>query len=364
MKVSLKKITIRELIEDYKNHLEEGVSGYGGKLDIRPPYQREFVYNEKQQQSVVNTVSKNFPLNIMYWAVRQDGTYEIIDGQQRTLSICKYVNGDFSHDNKYFDNLWDEEKDAILDYSLDIYLCEGTEAEKLEWFRTINIAGEKLTEQELRNAVYHGPWVTDAKRYFSKTSCPAYLLANDYMNGTPIRQDYLEAVIDWVSNGKIEDHMAKNQKTENAEELWKYFESVIEWTKKVFKVYRREMKGLPWGTLYNSHKSLVDNEDFDADAIETRVKILMADEDVTKKSGIYHYILTNDEKYLNIRTFSPKQRTEAYTKQNGICKKCNKHFDIKEMDADHITPWVKGGQTTLENCQMLCKSCNRRKSSK
>ena len=189
MKIQLLEVTVRELAAGYADNDEGGVVGYGGKLDIRPAYQREFIYKDKQRDAVVNTVRKNFPLNVMYWAVREDGGYEVIDGQQRTISICKYVDGDFAFENRYFHNLQSDEQQQILDYKLMIYSCSGTDSEKLEWFRTINIAGEKLTEQELRNAVYSGPWVTDAKRYFSKTNCAAYNIGGDYLQGTAIRQD-------------------------------------------------------------------------------------------------------------------------------------------------------------------------------
>lgn len=368
MKITLKKIKVRDLVEDYFNDLEEGVVGYGGKLDIRPAYQREFVYNDKQQQAVIDTITKKFPLNVMYWAVNKgkDGevSYEIIDGQQRTLSICKYVEGDFAHNNKYFYNLWDEEQNAFLDYELDIYLCEGTESEKLDWFETINIAGEELTKQELRNAVYHGTWTSDAKRYFSKTGCPAFQIGSNYMRGTPIRQDYLETVIKWISNNDIEGYMSKHQNDKDAKELWNYFNKVINWTEQVFKVYRREMSGLPWGALYNQYKDLIVEDDFDADEIEKRVKKLMMDEDVRNKKGIYQYILNGQEKHLNIRAFDARQKRQAYESQEGICVICEDEFKLNQMEADHIIPWSKGGQTTQENCQMLCENCNRTKSDK
>ena len=207
MEIKLQKITVRELTAGYQDNEENGVVAYGGKLDVRPPYQREFVYKDNQRNAVIDTLRQNFPLNVMYWAVRSDGTFEIIDGQQRTISICQYVNGDFAFDFKYFHNLQKDEKEQILDYELNIYICSGTDSEKLKWFKTINISGEKLTEQELRNAVYSGSWVADAKRYFSKNNCAAYGLASKYINGSPIRQDYLETAIDWISKGDIEDYM-------------------------------------------------------------------------------------------------------------------------------------------------------------
>ena len=358
MEVKLKEITIRELAEDYKDHAEEGVTGYGGRLDIRPPFQREFVYNDKQRKAVIDTVKKGFPLNVMYWAVRKDGNYEIIDGQQRTISICQYVNSDFSFKDMFFHNLQDDEQEQILNYKLTVYECSGTDSEKLEWFKTINIAGEELTDQELRNAVYHGSWVTDAKRYFSKTGCPAYQLGGKHLSGTAIRQDYLETVIKWINDGKIEEYMSKNQNEPNASKLWLYFTTVINWVETTFPNYRREMQGVPWGELYNEHK----DENLDSTKLEEQISELMQDPDVTNKKGIYHYVLNGKEKHLNIRAFNDRDKREAYERQKGICVVCKEHFEIEEMEADHITPWHAGGKTIPENCQMLCKECNRRKS--
>lgn len=172
MNIELKKISIRELTKNYNDNSENGITAYDGKLDVRPPYQREFVYNEKQRNAVIHTVKQDFPLNVMSWASREDGTFEIIDGQQRTISICQYVNGDFAYEMRYFHNLTNDEKKQILDYELMVYICTGSDSQKLQWFETINIAGEKLTKQELRNAVYSGSWLSDAKRYFSKNGCP------------------------------------------------------------------------------------------------------------------------------------------------------------------------------------------------
>ena len=360
MKIELKEITIREVANNYINDNEEGVIGYGNKLNIRPKYQREFVYKDKQRDSVIETVQKNFPLNVMYWVKNEDETYEVLDGQQRTISICEYVTGTFSLNSMYFHNLTNVEKEQILEYKLMVYFCEGNDKEKLDWFKTINIAGEKLTNQELRNAIYTGTWLTDAKKYFSKTGCPAYNIGNDYITGSPIRQDYLETIIYWFSNDNIEQYMAENQHKPNANELWLYFNSVMNWIKVVFPKYRREMKGVNYGILYNNFK---DNE-FDAKKIEEEITTLMQDEDVTKKSGIYEYVLTRNEKYLSIRAFTDKQKRESFERQKGICVKCGVEFEINEMEADHITPWHEGGKTTAENCQMLCKYDNRIKSGK
>lgn len=353
------QLSIRELTENYEDNDEAGVFGFGGMLNIRPPYQREFVYKDKQREAVIDTVIKAFPLNTMYWAVTGDG-FEIIDGQQRTISICQYVYGDFSYQGRYFHNLQQDEKEKILSYSLTVYQCQGTDSEKLSWFRTINIAGEKLTEQELRNAVYAGSWTADAKRYFSKTQCAAYQLAEKYVNGSPIRQDYLEKALQWISSGSIEAYMSRHQHDPNALALWRYFQDVITWTKNTFTVYRKEMKSVEWGFLYNEFK----DEILDAAKLEAEISELMLDEDVTKKSGIYSYVLTRKEKFLSIRAFTDKQKREAYERQKGICAKCGEYYQLNEMEADHITPWCEGGKTIAENCQMLCKMDNRVKSAK
>ena len=360
MNIELKEITIRELTEGYQDNEENGVIGFGGKLDIRPPYQREFIYKDKQREAVINTVTKDFPLNVMYWAVREDGNFEVIDGQQRTISICQFVTSDFALNNRYFHNLQQDEKEQILNYKLMVYLCSGTDSEKLEWFRTINIAGEKLTDQELRNAVYSGSWVSSAKPIFSKRNCPAFGLASDFMNGSPERQDYLETVIKWISNDNIEKYMAEKQHEPNANEIWLYFQSVISWVKATFPKYRKEMKGLQWGFLFNEFK----NQNFDHKKLEEEISTLMQDEDVTNKKGIYEYVLTRKEKFLNIRAFTDNQKREAYERQQGICPVCTEHYEITEMEGDHITPWHLGGKTSAENCQMLCKDDNRRKSGK
>ena len=365
MKIELKEITIKELSNGYQDNNENGVIGFGGQLDIRPPYQREFIYKDKQRDAVINTITKNFPLNVMYWAVREDGTFEVIDGQQRTISICQYVDGEFAYQNRYFHNLKEDEKEQILNYKLMVYVCSGTESEKLEWFETINIAGEKLTPQELRNAVFTGSWVSDAKRYFSKTGCVAFNIGSDYLNGSPIRQEFLETAIGWINgddcNDGIKLYMAKHQHDPNATALWLYFQSVITWVNATFTNKRKKfMKGIDWGFLYNKYKDVV----YDTKAIEEETAKLIADDDVEKKSGIYAYILTRDERYLGIRTFSDSVKQKVYEKQGRKCIVCKKEFDISEMEGDHITPWHENGKTIEANCQMLCKDDNRRKSGK
>lgn len=358
MKIELHELTIGEIAENYIDNDEHGVIGFDGKLNIRPKYQREFVYDTKKRNAVIESIIKNYPLNIMYWIKNGDNDFEVLDGQQRTVSFCQYVNGDFSLNGKAFHNLTQTEKQAILDYKVMVYFCEGNDKEKLDWFEIINIAGEKLTDQELRNAIYPGPWLSDAKLKFSKTNCAAFLKGHKYMNGTPIRQEYLETVIKWINGHDVREYMSKHQHDPNANELFSYFLKVIDWVEMTFTVYRREMKGIAWGILYNHYKDQI----FDTAALEKEIAELMADDDVTCKKGIYMYVLSRQEEYLSIRAFDNRMKRTAYEKQKGICPICGKHFELEEMEADHITPWSKGGKTLAENCQMLCRKCNRRKS--
>lgn len=367
MKIKHKVITIREIADGYFDDAENGVVGFGGNLNIRPAYQREFVYKDTQRDAVIESIRKGFPLNVMYWAKNADGTYEVLDGQQRTISFCQFVKGDFSikidGHPKYFHNLTDEEQEQILNYELMVYTCEGNDKERLDWFRTINIAGEKLTDQELLNINYTGAWLTDAKRMFSKTNCKAFKVGQKFVKGTPIRQEYLEKALDWISNGKIDGYMSEHCKDANANELWLYFNNVIEWVVTTFNTdkpnhYRKEMLGIDWGRLYNTYK----NKSYDSNTLEKRIKELMEDEEVTDKKGIYEYVLSGEDenlaKKLSKRTFSNADKREAYERQGGICPKCGQHYEFEEMDGDHIVPWFRGGKTIKENCQMLCKKCN------
>ncbi len=365
MKIEQLKVTVGEVYKDYRNDAEEGIVGYSGLLDIRPKYQREFIYKDAQRNEVVRTVMKGLPLNVMYWCLvkSNDGKcrYELMDGQQRTVSICEYVDGSFSVDDKYFYNLPSDIQKQIFDYPLFVYVCDGTDSEKLDWFRIINIAGEQLTDQELRNAVYAGSWTSDAKRYFSKTGCAASILAGDYLKGASIRQEYLETAILWAASAEgktIEGYMAAHQTDSSAVQLWNYFRSVIDWVEAIFPKKRREMKGLPWGLFYNQHGK---RTDLDPKKLEVEIQRLMGDEDVTRKSGIYEYLLTGEEKKLSIRAFDRRDALAAYEEQGHKCAICGKTFEFEEMHADHITPWSRGGKTTPDNCQMLCRDCNLKK---
>lgn len=353
------------------------VSGYGGKLNIRPAYQREFIYKDKQRNEVIHTVRRASRLIrcIGWWPEplprppllrgRRGEHFELMDGQQRTISLCQYVAGDFAIEIDktpyFFGNLTAVRQQEILDYKLQIYVCEGDDQEKLDWFKIINIAGEELTDQELRNAIYTGPWLADAKRWFSKTGCPAYAIGEKYVNGSPIRQDFLETALEWISSGDVEGYMSVHQHDPDAQELWQHYQAVLDWVKRVFPNYRKEMKGLDWGKFYRDHGQ---RKDLNAATLESRIKELIDDDEVQSVKGIYEYLLTNNEKTLNLRTFDDKMKRKKYEEQKGICPMCKKHFEIGEMEADHILPWHNGGKTVLENCQMLCKMDNRTKSGK
>ncbi len=392
------EVTVGEITNGYVNNDEQGVRGYGGLLDIRPPYQREFIYNEKEQQAVITTVLNNYPLNVMYWvkrdlgaqasspagsavvppAIRADETsalpetppYEVMDGQQRTLSLCEYVAGKFAYDFKNFFNQPEDVRQRILNYKLTVYVCEGKPSEKLEWFKTINIAGKPLNDQEINNAVYAGSFVTDAKRHFSKSNCGAYRLGKDLVNGTPIRQDFLKKALEWMADHEtrgghrqtVVGYMAAHQHDPNANNLWSYFQTVLNWAITNFdmKKFKKIMKGLDWAELYDKYGS----ETLDTAALGQRISTLMRDSEVQRQSGIIPYVLTGDEHYLDLRTFPEDIKLAVWEQQHHVCPVCGKEFDFEFMEGDHITPWRDGGRTVIENCQMLCRECNRRKGAK
>ena len=364
------EVTVGDIARGYINNEEQGIRGYGGQLDIRPPYQREFIYNESEQQAVISTVLKGYPLNVMYWVRRSEDAecpYEVMDGQQRTLSLCEYVDGKFAYDFKNFFNQPADIQKLILDYPLTIYLCEGEPSEKLEWFKTINIAGKPLNEQEINNAVYAGPFVTDAKRHFSKSNCGAYRLGKDLVNGTPIRQEFLKKALEWMAEHETREgkpqsvvgYMAEHQHDPNANNLWTYFQNVLNWTITNFdlKKFKKIMKGLNWALYYDKyHSTTLDTAD-----LASRISKLILDSDVQKQMGIIPYVLTGDERHLDLRGFPEDIKLAVWEKQHHICPSCQKEFDYEFMEGDYITPWREGGRTVIENCQMLCRECNRRK---
>lgn len=373
MTIKQLEVTVGEITSGYIDSEEQGVRGYGGLLDIRPPYQREFIYNEKEQIAVINTVLKGYPLNVMYWVKRSEDAecpYEVMDGQQRTLSLCEYVAGTFAIDFKNFFNQTADIQKKILDYKLTVYVCEGEESEKLEWFQTINIAGKPLNEQEIRNAIYAGPFVSDAKRHFSKTNCGAYRLGKDLVNGTPIRQDFLKKALEWMAdhetrNGKPQTavgYMSAHQHDLSAGPLWSYFQNVLNWAISTFNIkkFKKIMKGIDWAKFYDEfHEQALDIND-----MEKRIADLIGDDEIQKQLGIIPYVLTGDEHNLDLRSFPEKIKLAIWEKQQHKCAMCGKEFDIEFMEGDHITPWREKGRTVIENCQMLCRECNRRKGGK
>ena len=369
MHIEKLSITIRDLVKGFEDNGDEGVVGYGGQLDIRPSYQREFVYDALKQEAVIDSVMKGFPLNAMYWAPKENGGYEVLDGQQRTLSICSFYVEDLDYKKRYFTRLLPDEKEKFLNYELMVFVCHGSPSEKLQWFETINISNLVLTNQELRNATYAGPWVNDAKRYFSKRSAPAAGMAKDYLTGEANRQAYLETAIKWAigdsSDDAIRGYMNEHCNESSANQLWLHFQSVINWVAATFTKKRSYMKGVDWGSLYDKYHTLA----VDQVAIEARCKKLFIDDDVTNKKGVYEYVLSGDERKLNIRAFSTEMKLAAYERQEGICPICEaegrpSHYEFEQMEGDHITPWSQGGKTNAENCKMLCRECNRRKSDK
>lgn len=368
MNTTRKSVKVSELYNGYLDKDWEGVVGYEGKLDIRPIYQREFIYDIPNEQAVMATVLKGHPLNIMYWVQTAGGNYELLDGQQRTLSICRFLDHkyyilDKDKNKVYVDTLLADDHKKIMNYELDICVCEGTEGEILDWFKTINIKGKELNEQEALNATHTGMWLTEAKKYFSKPNCPAYGLGKDYVNGAVERQDYLSTALKWISNDDAQGYMAQHRNDANANELWEYYNAVIDWIKSAFNIYRKEMDGLNWGKFYNEHK----DEKLNSQDLEKQIVALIEDDEVNEKRGIYEYLLTGDERTLNLREFDEKTKFKKYEEQKGICvaKKAicgNAHFKYEEMEADHIIPWNKGGKTVYENCKMLCMRDNRIKS--
>lgn len=389
MNIDLKLIKVRDIIANFKDSAEEGVVGYGGKLNIRPAYQREFVYRPEQRNEVIKTVMRgyphtNFPLNVMYWAKTGEDQYELIDGQQRTLSICQYYNMVFSiligEMPKNFDNLSEEKKKYFLDYELQVYICSGTPEEKLEWFSIINIAGEPLTNQELLNANYTGTWLSSAKRYFMKSNCAAYGLSSKYVDieANQSRGKGLETAIKWISKDNVNQYMADHQNDENADELWTNFKNTIEWVQSKFTKYYKEMKGINWGQLYDEYHT----QNYDPIEIAKLTQRLYDDECIRNPKGIFEYILGGQKKtnLLQVRIFENSTKRFVYAQQTEkanssgksncpICSVSNnvnktKIWSLDEMDADHVTAWSKGGATDKSNCEMLCSTHNKAKGNK
>lgn len=375
MNITPTSITIRDLVKGYKDDGEGGVYGYDGRLTIRPAYQREFIYNDKQKKLVIDSIQKSRPLNIMYWAKTGEDTYEVLDGQQRTLSIATFFDNQFpvieNGNPRIYHGFTAEEKEQFLNYELTVYICDGSEKEKLEWFEIVNIAGEVLTHQELLNSIYTGPWLSDAKRYFSKRNCSAITFGEGYIKGVSERQEVLEKALKWICyrDGfkNVQEYMLNHQHDKDASDLICYYKDVIHWAKNLFTNPRKKITDAQdWGLLYH----LYHTNSYNPNDLEAEMAELILDDDVTKKAGIIPYILSektpHDERHLSIRSFTEAMKHKVYEKQKHRCAMCVKHgvkteYAYDEMQGDHIVPWSKGGKTVVENLQMLCEVCNRDK---
>ncbi len=377
------ELTVREICEGFVyNELEgKGLFGLSGKLVIQPEYQRNYIYADgKKDVAVIDSVLKRYPLGLIYFNKVSDEKFEVLDGQQRITSLGRFVTGKFSikDDNgmeQYFDGLDAEVQKLIMDTKLLIYECEGAEPEIKEWFRTINIAGVPLNQQEIRNAVYSGPFVTMLKEEFSNSQNAHIQKWSAYISGAVNRQEFLECALDWVSKGNIDAYMSLHRRDNNINEVKTYFNSVIDWVSAVFKDVESEMRGLEWGRLYE----LYHKQPYNPNTVSELVHKLYADPYVKNRKGIFEYILggCKDTKLLDVRVFDDATKRAVYdsqtklAKEKGIsnCPHCaighdadkQKIWALKEMDADHVAAWSKGGATDIKNCQMLCKTHNRAK---
>ena len=367
----------------YNEYEGKGLFGLSGKLTIQPEYQRNYIYADgKRDVAVIDSILKGYPLGLIYFTKVAEDKYEVLDGQQRITSIGRYVTGKFPIEmngkNIYFRGLAEDLKEKILSTPLTIYICEGTESEIKEWFKTINIAGIPLNEQELSNAIHSGPFVTKAKEEFSNSQNANIQKWGSYISGNVLRQDYLRTALEWVSKGNIDDYMSRHRYDDNITELKAYFTSVIDWISSVFSDVESEMRGLPWGEIYEKyHKN-----SYDPSAVSAKLRELYADFYVKDRKGVYEYILGGcvDNKLLNIRIFDEPTKKSVYAMQTDAAKKKNisncplcaigrdnnktRLWKLTEMDADHVTAWSKGGSTDVSNCQMLCKTHNRAKGNK
>ena len=389
-------LTVKELTRGYVENTSTGErTTMNGLLNITPPYQREFVYEQPRRDAVITTILEGCPLNVIYLAKLDDGKLEVIDGQQRITSICKFVKDGFSIDvtmdidgNKRRTGYTDLQaaQEAFDNYELMAFVCEGDNVAKMKWFRRINIAGVKLTEQELRNANYHGSWVTDAKKYFSRTNGLAMDTVigkqryKDYVDAktgdksedvkSVARQYLLEKVLGWAcdaDNGNrslftkkakfdIDEYMGKHYRDEDAKALWRYYDDVITWVSRTFPTYRKLMQGVEWGLLYNRFK------DVDKTGLDEKVNEILETEEISNEKYVYEAVLSGNINLLQARVFPEAERKRKYKEQDGICPICGKKFAFEDMAGDHIVPWSKGGKTVYENLQMLCKGCNAGKS--
>lgn len=386
MKTTLQQYTVKELCNGFVyNELEgRGLSGLGGKLIIQPQYQRNYIYADgKKDVAVIDSILKGYPLGLIYFNQPAKDKLEVLDGQQRITSVGRFVTNKFAIKDKngmeqYFGGLAQDLQDKILNTTLLVYECQGTESEIKEWFKTINIAGIPLNHQELLNAVYCGPFVDEAKKEFSNSQNARVQKWSAYIRGDVKRQEYLECALDWVSHGNIDEYMSRHRYDTDINELKLYFNTVIDWASCVFTQVESKMRGLEWGRLYETYH----NNSYNPQQVEKEVNALLADDYITNARGIFEYILSGKTmpQLLNVRVFDEntkrkvykKQTEEANTKGISNCPLCaqgheankTKIWALKDMDADHVTAWSKGGGSDISNCQMLCKTHNRSKGNK
>jgi hypothetical protein len=382
----LTDVTVGDLCDGfvYNAYEGKGLYGWGGKLTIQPEYQRNYIYAEENREAaVIDSLLKEYPLGLLYFVKTGKDKYEVLDGQQRITSFGRFVTGKFPIMDQndipnYFDALPADLKKKILDAKLTIYVCEGEESEIKQWFKIINIAGIPLNNQELLNAIYSGPFVTKAKEEFSNSQNANIQKWSAYIRGEVNRQDFLATALSWVSKNNIELYMSAHRKDSDITELKTYFTAVIDWVSGTFVDVEPGMKGQPWGDFYERFHSV----SYNPKTLSQKLQELLADPYVTDKKGIYEYVLGGcvDTKLLNIRVFDEATKKTVYTQQTleaktahkSNCPLCamghdanaTKIWDLKEMDADHVSAWSKGGATDIKNCQMLCKTHNRAKGNK
>ena len=382
------EITVKEICDGFVySELEgKGLFGLSGKLTIQPEYQRKYIYASeggKREVAVIESILKGYPIGLIYFNKVNDNNFEVLDGQQRITSIGRFVTNKFAikdenGNEQLFDGFALDKKTKILNTKLLIYECEGTESEIKEWFRTINIAGVPLNNQELLNAVYSGPFVTLGKEEFSNSKNSNIQKWSAYVSGSANRQDFLERALEWVSKDNVSEYMSRHRFDNNITELKDYFNSVTDWVSTVFTDVESEMKGLEWGRLYETYRK----KPYNSKTVSEEVKKLYGDPYVKNRRGIFEFILggSTDTKLLEVRVFDDATKKSVYTKQTadaekkGIsnCSLCalghdsnkTKIWKLAEMDADHVKAWSKGGATDIKNCEMLCKTHNRAKGNK
>lgn len=369
----------------YDRNENKGLFGLSGQLVIQPEFQRNYIYGDgKRDVAVIESLLKGYPLGLIYFVKNADGMYEVLDGQQRITSFARFVKKswpfavEWKGKTRYFDSLDEDEQKKITDAPLTIYVCEGEPSEIQEWFETINIAGVPLVQQELRNAAYHGPFVTKARAIYSNTGNANMNRWKTYINGDPKRQAVLQAALDWISDGDIDGYMASHRYDTSIDELKNHFDTVIDWIDSIFDYTGSEVCGLEWGRLYQQYHTKA----YSKSAITPRVEELLGDPQVTNRRGVFEYVLGGETNtaLLNIRVFDERTKKEVYTKQTqdairhdkSNCPLCaighdnnaKRIYKLNEMDADHVTAWSRGGATDVSNCQMLCKTHNRAKGNK